>query len=512
MFTVSMDREPHSISSSLQYDERKPEPKPPLLIIDDEEQLNRTLTLHLEREYLVRSATSGPEGLAAAEKLKPTGVLLDLHLPGMGGMEVLEKLQRLTPSPVVVIMTAYGEVRSAVQAIKLGAADYITKPFNVEKLGQSLRELLCLRRQRFPQEKAGFVLGERRIIGEGPRMQEVWAAVEKFAPTTIPILLQGESGTGKELFARAIHVLGKRAQGPFVPVDCAAVPDSLWESEFFGYERGAFTGANQAKPGLFTLAHGGTLFLDEIGNLPLPLQAKLLRALQEGEVRPLGSRRLIHPDVRVVAAANADLTQMVSQRTFRADLYYRLSAVTILLPPLRRRGDIPLLIHHFMELYGKQYGKEVNIAAETMNLLTHYSWPGNCRELENAIHSALLLAQDCILPAHLPPTLREPQDREAAERGAAEQKGAGEPGGPPAHLGASIRPPKIDLQIAFQVDLQNGIDLKQVGAAVARKIEGEIVQKVRSLALSQAEMAAFLKVDPKTLRAKLKTGEDCGEE
>ena len=230
-------------------------------------------------------------------------------------------------------------------------------------------------------------------------------------------------------------------------------------------------------------------------------------------MRPLGSRRPIHPDVRVVAASNADLTQMVSQRTFRADLYYRLSAVTILLPPLRRRGDIPLLIHHFMELYGKQYGKEVNIAAETMNLLTHYSWPGNCRELENAIHSALLLAQDCILPSHLPSTfLCEPKGREAAERGAAEQKGAGEPVGPPAHLGASIRPHKIALQIAFQVDVQNGIDLKQVGTTVARKVEREIVKRVRSLASSQTEMAALLKIDPKTLRAKLKAGEDCGEE
>lgn len=489
-----------------------PEPKPLLLIIDDEEQLNRTLTLHLEREYLVHSAISGPEGLAAAEKLKPTGVLLDLHMPGMSGMEVLEKLQRLTPAPLVVIMTAYGEVRSAVQAIKLGAADYITKPFNVERLGQNLRELLRLRKQSFPQEKASFVLGEKRIIGEGTQMQEVWVAVEKFAPTTISILLQGESGTGKELFARAIHVLGKRAQGPFVPVDCAAVPDSLWESEFFGYERGAFTGADQAKPGLFTLAHGGTLFLDEIGNLPLPLQTKLLRVLQEGEVRPLGSKRSIHPDVRVVAASNADLTQMVSQGTFRADLYYRLSAVTILLPPLRQREDIPLLTHHFMELYGKKYGKEVHIAAETVNLLARYSWPGNCRELENVIHSALLLAQDCILPAHLPPTLRgEPKDREAAEGGAAKQKGEGKPVGPPAHLGASIRPPKIDLQIAFQVDVQNGIDLKQVGTTVARKVEREIVKRVRSLTSSQTELAALLKVDPKTLRAKLKAGEGCGE-
>jgi len=500
MFTVSMDREPRSISSSLQYDEGKPEPKPLLLIIDDEEQMSRILTLHLEREYLVRSATSGPEGLAAAEKLKPAGVLLDLHLPGMSGMDVLEKLQRLTPSPLVVIMTAYGEVRSAVQAIKAGAADYITKPFNVEKLGQSLRELLCSRRQRFPQEKASFVLGEKRIIGECPRMQEVWTAVEKFAPTAIPILLQGESGTGKELFARAIHALSKRAQGPFVPVDCAAIPDSLWESEFFGYEKGAFTGASQAKPGLFTLANGGTLFLDEIGNLPLSLQAKLLRVLQEGEVRPLGSRRPLHPDVRVVAASNADLTQMVSQGTFRADLYYRLSAVTILLPSLRRRGDLPPLIHHFMERYGKQYGKEVNIAAETMNLLTHYSWPGNCRELENVIHSAFLLAQDCILPSHLPPTLGEP-------RGRVEQKGEGGPMGSPLHPGAFILPHKIDLQIAFQVDVQNGIDLKQMGTTVAGKVEREIVKRVRSLASSQTEMAAFLKIDPKTLRARLKAGE-----
>jgi len=246
--------------------------------------------------------------------------------------------------------------------------------------------------------------------------------------------------------------------------------------------------------------------LDEIGNLPLPLQAKLLRALQEGEVRPLGSKRPLHPDVRVVAASNADLPQMISQGTFRRDLYYRLSAVTIPLPPLRRRGDIPLLIQHFMELYGREYGKEVNIAAESMNLLTHYSWPGNCRELENVVRSALLLAQDCILPSHLPPTFYEPQGREAGERDTAEQKGEGGLMGSPSHPSAALLPHTIDLQIAFQVDLHNGIDLKQVGTTVARKVEREIVKRVRSLTSSQTEMAAFLKVDPKTLRTKLKAG------
>lgn len=488
------------------------EDAPLLLLIDDEEQINRTLTLHLEREYDVHSVTSGPQGLAMAEELKPDCVLLDLHLPGMGGMEVLEALQRLTPAPLVVIMTAYGGIRSAVQAIKLGAADYVTKPFNIEKLRQDLRELLHSRGQHSPQMKGSFVLGEKRIVGESPQMREVWAAMERFAPTDIPILFQGESGTGKELFARAVHVLSKRAQGPFAPADCAAVPDSLWESEFFGYERGAFTGANQAKPGLFTLAHGGTLFLDEAGNLPLHLQAKLLRALQEGEVRPLGARRPVHPDVRVVAAANADLTQMVSQGTFRADLYYRLSAVTILLPPLREReGDIPLLVHHFVELYGKQYEKKVGIAPETMDLLTSYPWPGNCRELQNVVHSALLLAQDRILPHHLPAHLSQgAKKRRDGEAEKQRSKGAEEIAVTPApqHLDSSAQ---MGFQIAFQVDLQNGVDLKQVGAAIARKAEGEIAKRVRSLGLSQADVAALLKVDPKTLRARLRAGEGCDE-
>jgi len=489
---------------------RKAEDSRLLLIIDDEEQLNRTLTLHLEKEYQVHSATSGPQGLIEAEKLHPDCVLLDLHLPGMGGLKVLEKLQRLTPVPAVVIMTAYGEIRSAVQAIKRGAADYITKPFDVDQLRQNLRELVRPRVQQCLREQGNFLLGDKSIVGEGPQMQEVWAAVEKFAPTSISILLQGESGTGKELLARAIHVLSKRAQGPFVPVDCAAVPDSLWESEFFGYERGAFTGANQTKPGLFTLADGGTLFLDEVGNFPLPLQAKLLRVLQEREVRPLGAKRPVHPDVRVVAASNADLTQMVAQGSFRADLYYRLSAVTISLPPLRRRGDLPLLMQHFLELYGKQYGKHVHFTEETIQLLTRYAWPGNCRELENVIRSAVLLAENDILPHHLPAYLT--QGGEVQESwGAEERRSESNDLHPPLPPDPAALLPTMDIQVSLQVNLQSGIDLKQVGATVARTVEGEIVKRVRSLARSQAEMATLLKIDPKTLRARLKTGREYDE-
>jgi DNA-binding NtrC family response regulator len=488
---------------------RKTEHSRLLLIIDDEEQLNRTLTLHLEKEYQVHSATSGLQGLAAAESLKPDCVLLDLHLPGMGGLDVLEKLQHLTSSPAVVIMTAYGEIRSAVQAIKRGATDYITKPFTVETLRQSLKEVLHPREQHVLREQGKFVLGDKSIVGECPRMQGVWAAVEKFAPASISTLLQGESGTGKELFARAIHALSKRAQGPFVPVDCAAVPDSLWESEFFGYERGAFTGASQAKPGLFTLAHGGTLFLDEVGNLPLPLQAKLLRVLQEREVRPLGAKRSVHPDVRVVAASNADLTKMIAQGSFRADLYYRLSAVTISLPPLRSRGDLPLLIQHFLELYGKQCGKQVQLAEETLRFLTRYAWPGNCRELENVIRSAVLLAEHHILPHHLPAHLT--QGGETPESHGTERQSESEALHPLLPPDPAVLLSKMDIQVSLQMDLQNGIDLKQVGTAVARTVEGEIVKRVRSQVRSQAEMATWLKIDPKTLRARLKTGRDRDE-
>lgn len=499
MCVACAGREPRSPFSFPPPDNR-PQSKPRLLIIDDEEPLIRGLTLHFEEEYDVCAATSGSRGLTIAEAALPDCVLLDLGLPDMNGLGVLKGLQRLTPAPLVIIITGNRDISSAVQAVKHGAVDYVTKPLDIEKLRHDLHTLLWSKPQALLRDCSGLVVGERRIIGQGPQMQKVWDAVEKFAPTDIPIVLYGESGTGKELVARAIHALSKRAQGPFVPVDCAAVPESLWESEFFGYEKGAFTGAAHAKPGLFTLAHGGTLFLDEIGNLPLALQAKLLRALQEREVRPLGAKKPVACDVRVVAAANADLAQMAAHGTFRADLYYRLSAVTVSLPPLRRREDLPLLIRYFLDLYGRHYGKRVGISQEALALLTRYQWPGNCRELENVLRSSLLLAEREILPVHLPVHVQR-----NGEEGSPSRTATADDHGDSRAASQS----QINVHIAVHINLEHGTDLKKIGTQVAQKVERAIIKKAQSFGMSQAEMASLFHIDPKTLRARLKPEKNC---
>lgn len=501
MLQTQMQEAPHS-ASPFPQPERNPEALPILLVIDDERALNHTLALHFAKEYQVHSAVSGVQGLAAAEQLRPACVLLDMRLPDMSGLEVLQHLQHLSPPPLVIIMTAYSEIRSAVQAIKLGAIDYVSKPFDVNSLRQNLSELLQASGLVASQTSGGcegFDLGEKRIIGASPQIRAVWALVERFAPTNLSLLLQGETGTGKELFARAIHTLSKRSATPFVPVDCAAVPDSLWESEFFGYEKGAFTGANQAKTGLFMQAHKGTLFLDEVGNLPLSLQAKLLRVLQEREVRPLGAKHPVRTDVRVVAASNANLCQQISEGTFRADLYYRLNQTTLYLPPLRdRQEDIPLVVRHFVELHSQEKGKQVTIAPQAMDLLTQYAWPGNCREVENVVRAALFLADEHLLPHHLPAYLSDttlefrPHVRQASAV---------------VSLPPSPSPSSMDIQVSLQVNARNGIDLKQVGASIATQVEGEMVHKILALGLTQAEVAAFFKIDPKTLRAKLRAGQ-----
>jgi len=452
-----------------------------ILVIDDDPGINALLIQALQSEYDVRAVCSGEEGLQRLEDQRADLVLLDLHLPRLGGMAVLRRLRQLHRHIPVVIITAYGKIESAVQAMRLGAVDYIEKPFSIDKLLRQLRDWFSLR-----EESPTASLAQRQIVGDSPQLRAVWYLIQKFAPSDITILLEGESGTGKELFAQAIHELSKRRHGPFVPLDCASLPETVIESEIFGYERGAFTGAIHRKTGRLEWANAGTLFLDEVANIPLSIQGKLLRVIQERKFSPLGARRLqcIDLDVRIVAASNRPLLPMVHSRRFREDLYYRLSAVTICIPPLRERtGDIERLAEHFLNVEAAKYGKPTAaLAPETMALLTRYVWPGNVRELENVIKSAVLLADDLILPAHLPPHIQ----------GSASSK-------------ASQVEERTRLRLEVGVPLTDKVDLKTFRASVADAAEKELIYKVaRGGKLKQFELAALLNIDPKTLRSKLK--------
>lgn len=451
-----------------------------ILVVDDERDCHRVLGQILQEEYEVQGAFSAREGLEKLKRFKPDIALLDLKMPGMGGIEFLRELKRMeTPVPTIVI-SAYADVTDVVQAMKLGAADFITKPFHGEKLREDIRLFFSL------SEKNQERLFREGIIGESPQILEVWRLIEKFAPSDISVLLVGESGTGKELFARAVHETSKRSSGPFIPVDCATLPESLVESELFGYEKGAFTGADTRKPGWFETAHRGTLFLDELGNLSSPVQAKLLRALQESTISPIGSRSQKPIDVRVVSATNIDLQHAVSEGGFRADLYYRLSAVPILIPPLREReGDIPLLAQHFVELYSERYGSKVNgISPGAMNILCAQPWPGNVRELENAIKSAVLLAQEQITDGDLPSYFHR-------------QVGS-------AVAGAEARQISFGFLQGMDLGSEGRVDLKKIREQAAAEAERRVLRDLlKNSSLKKSELAKQIGVDRKTLRAKM---------
>jgi len=454
---------------------------PTILVIDDEPAVHKILTRALEPEFSVYAVSSGSEGLKKLGSLSPDLILLDLRMPRMNGLIFLKKLRERGNNTPVVIVTAYGSVDSAVQAVRLGAADYVEKPFDNRKLKQTLRTLL-LRKKQSPQE----ISHQLRIIGESPQLKEVWQLIKKYGPTDLPILLEGETGTGKEVFARALHKISKRNQGPFVPIDCSTLPESLMESEIFGYERGAFTDANGSKPGRLEWANGGTLLLDEIGNLPPQYQTKLLRVLQERQYVPLGARKSKSLDVRVVSASNINLRQAIQHGSFREDLYYRIGGVTIELPPLRKReGDIELLTHYFVKEYGRKYNKSsLGISAEAMNLLLSYHWPGNVRELEHAVAGAVLLADQVILPQHLPP-----QSLKVITI-------FGDNGN---------RARRIGLELKINCNLSKPIDLKKMKKKVAAEAEKLIIAEVKKrVSLNQTELAEFLGIDAKTLRSKIK--------
>jgi len=377
------------------------EPPASILVVDDEPDMLELLRRTVSRElgWKVVTAGSGREGLEAEQENSPDLVLLDIKMPDMDGMEVLRILRQRPNPPTVVMMTAYGVIELAVESIRQGAYDFITKPFDYARLVHTLRQAMEHRRllrenlalQRLVREKETF----QEMVGTSPVMRRVFETIQTVAPTDVTVLITGESGTGKELVARAIHRLSRRSGSPFVAVNCPALPGNVLESELFGYVKGAFTDARQDRKGLFQEAEGGTLFLDEIGDLPHDLQAKLLRVLQEKEIKPLGQNRTVKVDVRVLASTNQDLGKLMSEGKFREDLFYRLKVVSLHLPPLRERvEDIPPLAEHFLQKHGPRLGREgIRLAPEAMESLLSHDWPGNVRELENRIQQALILAR-----------------------------------------------------------------------------------------------------------------------
>jgi DNA-binding NtrC family response regulator len=365
--------------------------KQTVLVIEDEEKARRVVGLQLSSDgYAVKAVGTAEEGLKLAGEVDL--VLTDLKLPGMDGLALLEKLHAQNAHLPVIVMSAFGTVEIAVEAMKKGAVDFLPKPFSLDHLTVVVEKALEVRKLRDENRELREALGQRyqfeNIIGKSSPMQEIFATITRVAPTRATVLLAGESGVGKDMIARAIHQHSPRKDRPFVKINCTAIPENLMESELFGYEKGAFTGANTSKPGKFEQADTGTVFLDEIGDVPGSVQVKLLRVLQEREFERLGSNKTQHTDVRVIAATNVDLRAALEQGTFREDLYYRLNVVPMNIPPLReRKEDIPYLVEHF----AKKFGGEISEGA--MERLMSYHWPGNVRELENVVERSVLLAQ-----------------------------------------------------------------------------------------------------------------------
>ncbi len=384
--------------------------KPKVFIVDDEEPSREGLTTLLTKwGYEVEQAGDGQEALNKITQFHPDVVITDMVMPGFNGLELIQLLQKELIFSPVIVLTGHGSIETAVSAIKQGAYDYLSKPLDMARLrimvekalekGQTQREMILLRKRL----KGLWGLG--KLVGKSKAMQELYSLIELAAPTPARVLILGESGTGKELVAQSLHDLSERNKGPFIPINCSAIPETLLESEIFGHEKGAFTGALERKPGCFELAHGGTLFLDEVAEMSPAIQAKFLRILQDASVKRIGGTAPIQVDVRVLAATNKDPGKAIQEGTLREDLYYRLNVCTIHLPPLReRQDDIPLLVKAFIEEFNAHYQRTVkSIDDQALRLLTQHPWPGNIRELRNAIERAVMTCtSDVITEAHLP--------------------------------------------------------------------------------------------------------------
>jgi DNA-binding NtrC family response regulator len=386
---------------------------PIVLAIDDENDILSTFRTLLKKHCTVATAPSGEEGLEKLKELKVPLVLLDVRLPGMNGIEVLKKIKKMNPDIEVLLISAHADVKLAVEAIKHGAYDYIIKPFDTNELLNLVKRIL--EKQALVKENLYLkeILGETHcyceLIGRTPAMKRIFELIETVAKTESTVLITGESGTGKELVARAIHQKSNRANNPFIVVNCAAIPETLLESELFGHERGSFTGALERRIGKFELADNGTIFLDEIGCMPPAMQAKLLRIIQDGTLERIGGTTPIRVNVRIISASNIDFKHAIVDGEFREDLYHRLNVIPIHLPPLRdRKDDIPMFICHFLEVFSKEMNKPIpRIEKEAMEKLTQYDWPGNVRELQNLAERMVVLAKGNIITTEdlpLPPT------------------------------------------------------------------------------------------------------------
>jgi two-component system response regulator AtoC len=464
-----------------------------VLIADDELNMRRVLEAILRREgYDVLTAANGIDALAGMNRNVHT-VITDLKMPGLDGMGLLKKLSADYPDVPVVMITAHGSVENAVEAVKLGAFDYLEKPFEQEQIRQVVAKALSTcalaRRDARPDEAAGR--GRFRLIGESPAIKQIYGVVEKVANTPSTVLITGESGTGKELIARALHENSSRHGAPFIKINCAAIPKTLMESELFGYEKGAFTGAVGAKPGRFELAHGGTLFLDEIGEIPIEMQVKLLRVLQESEFERVGGIKTIKVDVRLVTATNRDLLQEISAGSFREDLFYRLNVVPVHIPPLReRREDIPLLADHFIAKFNERLRKQIEgIAPDAIERLVAHPWPGNIRELENLMERTVLFCEGPqIRASDLPPEISHLPSVAPAHA---------QPVAPPVHAEeAPVAPLGAGLAAS---------SLKEAVRAQTERVERELIQRALDETGGNVTQAARkLKISRKSLQTKMK--------
>jgi two-component system, NtrC family, response regulator AtoC len=464
-----------------------------LLIVDDEQSIRKLcVTVGEALGFVCLEAESGDSALALLEEQPAHMILTDLVMPHMSGLEFLEKVKKLLPRTEVALMTGHGSIETAVQAMKLGAYDYITKPFSpLEELRLFLRRMAekvrLVEENEFLRQRMDSETAVHGIVGSSARIQEVLRMVSRLKDTRTPVLIYGESGTGKELVARAIHFRGAFAGRPFVAVDCGSLVPTLIESELFGYEKGAFTGALKSKQGLFQAADGGTIFLDEVGELPLELQAKLLRVLQEKEVRPVGSNQRVKVDVRVIAATNRDLEAAYKVGAFRKDLFFRLNVVALHVPSLReRRSDTPMLVQWFLERFAP--GSEMHVTSAAMKSLMQYDWPGNVRELENCIERAIALGNGRSIDlGDLPPAIAAGSPTATTDPSAsAEAPAAFDPDLAPARAlpdSPQASPPTTDLEDIERATIQR----------VFEQVKGDKALAGRMLGISRATLYRKLK-------------------
>ncbi len=463
--------------------------KKQVLIVDDEPNLRKILAAQLSRDgYEVMLAEDGEQGLSMLREHHIDLVVTDLKMPKVDGMTLLREALKETPDLPIVMITAHGTVDTAVEALKLGAFDYLTKPFDKDEVRQVVAKALktrALAQEEATTEPIGATKdpGARfGIIGSSPGLTDLYAVLERVADTPTTVLITGESGTGKELVARALHEHSTRRDKPFIKVNCAAIPKELIESELFGYERGAFTGAVSSKPGRFELANGGTLFLDEVGEIPVEMQVKLLRALQESEFERVGGIKTIHVDVRLVAATNRDLKKLIAANAFREDLFYRLNVVSIRLPALREREtDIPLLVEHFLAKFNERLKKQViGVEPEALDILSAYGWPGNIRELENVMERSVLFCDAQKLRVEdLPGELR-------------------------GFSSGSVAPPPTDLSTSGMPLSPEGGLKEHVKVAMSRLERDLVSRALKQTSGNVTHAARLLKISRKGLQLKMK--------